>query len=88
MTIKTTTFEIWGISDGKVGNFAIDTCISLKRAQESASHFARGDMINESEWGPSKPIFELADGEVLRPGMSDGLYIRKKVSISEPQFVG
>jgi hypothetical protein len=89
MTVKTTTWEIWGVTDGKVGNYPCDTCVSLKHAEKESAYRARGDLLDTfHNRKPSKPIFVLGDDEVLRDGLPDGLYIRKKVSISEPQYSG
>jgi len=89
MTVTTTTFEIWAIADGRIGNSPVDVCVSLTAAEKEAAYRARGDLLDTFQnRKPSRLIFILADGEVLRPDMADGLYIKKKVSISEPQYVG
>jgi len=89
VTVKTTTWEIWSITDGRIGNFPSDTCISQEHAEREACHRARGDLLDVFQnRKPSRPIFTLADGEALKDGLPDGLYICKKTRVSEPQYSG
>jgi hypothetical protein len=85
MSVTEVSWEVWGVSGGRLAMYAIDQGLpSLAKAQEAAVYAARGNMINERGYRePSREIFELEENETLADAKrGDGLYILKRVRTS------
>jgi hypothetical protein len=78
ISVQQSFYEIWSIVNGRRGSHPI-IAPSLKRAQEEAAFVARGHLLDDfGHRAPSRPIYELADGESLDDVTTDGLFIARR----------